>query len=116
MKMDIEKISALLHVISPEPRLAIIMAIGKGEACVCHLESILGLRQAYISQQLMALRDAGLLSARREGKFVLYSLEKPEILEIVRQMAHLAGVDSSLLITTSPMQEPCGCARCTNAG
>ncbi len=114
--MNIEKISALMQVISPEPRLAIIMEIGKGETCVCHLELVLGFRQAYISQQLMALREAGLLRTRREGKFVLYSLEKPEILEIVRQAAHLVGVDSSLLNATSLMQEPCGCARCAISG
>lgn len=116
MKMNIEKISALMHVLSPEPRLAIIMAIGKGETCVCHLESALGFRQAYISQQLMALREAGLLRTRREGKFVLYSLEKPEVLEMVQLAARLAGDEPSLIDTSSIMQAPCGCARCAISG
>ena len=58
---NIAKVSDLLQVISPEPCLEILLAIGAGEACVCHLEAVLGYRQAYISQQLMALREAGLL-------------------------------------------------------
>ena len=44
------------------------------EACVCHLESRLGQRQAYISQQLSRLREAGLVVTRREGLNVFYAL------------------------------------------
>jgi DNA-binding transcriptional ArsR family regulator len=46
----------------------------EGEACVCHLEAHLGQRQAYISQQLARLREAGLVVDRREGMNIYYSL------------------------------------------
>ena len=44
---------------------------------------------------LMALREAGLLSTRRDGKYIYYRLEKPEIMEMVELAARLAGLDVS---------------------
>ena len=63
-----EKISDLLTSISSPARVQILLAIGTGEVCVCHLESLLGLRQAYISQQLMTLRKKKIIivTARRQ--------------------------------------------------
>ena len=55
-----------MQVISPAPRLEILLGIGAGEACVCHLEAMFGLRQATLSQHLMALREAGVVTDRRE--------------------------------------------------
>jgi DNA-binding transcriptional ArsR family regulator len=63
----VEQISNLFQVIGPAARLQILLAIGEGEVCVCHLEAMLGLRQAALSQHLMALREAGIVSDRREG-------------------------------------------------
>jgi DNA-binding transcriptional ArsR family regulator len=60
-----EQIAAPLTAIAAPQRIAILLAIGTGEACVCHLEVALGWRQAYISQHLMALRKADILLDRR---------------------------------------------------
>jgi ArsR family transcriptional regulator len=43
------------------------------------MEAALGLRQAYISQQLMVLREAGLIQDRRDGWNIFYRVIKPEI-------------------------------------
>lgn len=83
---------SLFESISPLARLEILLIIGEGEACVCHLEARLGYRQAYISQHLMALREAGILSARREGKYIFYRLEKPEMLALIRQASQVVNV------------------------
>ena len=87
-----EQIANVLQVISPPARLAILIAIGRGEACVCHLESMLGWRQAYISQHLMALRKADILQDRREGRYVYYRLPNEAILSLVRDAAILSGL------------------------
>ena len=111
---DIAKVSDLLQVISPEPRLEVLLAIGKGEACVCHLEASLGYRQAYISQQLMALREAGVLGTRRDGRFIYYRLEKPEIMEMVELAARLAGLDISAIVAKASLSPtPCECPKCS---
>jgi DNA-binding transcriptional ArsR family regulator len=95
-------------------RLEILLAIGMGEACVCHLEAALGQRQAYISQQLMALRHAGLVSARREGRNIFYRLAKPEILGFIQEAGRMAGIREEELnfsFTTSPLANCC-CPHC----
>ncbi len=112
---SISKVSGLLQVICPEARLKILLDIGAGEACVCHLEASLGYRQAYISQQLMALREAGLLGTRREGKYIFYRLEKPEVLEMVQLAARMAGLEASTVaVSTNIKRAPCECPNCSS--
>jgi ArsR family transcriptional regulator len=102
---------SLLETISPLARLELLLLIGAGEACVCHLEAWLGYRQAYISQHLMALRQVGLLDSRREGKYIFYRLAKPEVLSLIQQAAQMAGVDLHPIETVAP-EEQCGCPTC----
>jgi ArsR family transcriptional regulator len=73
-------------------RIKVLLAIGGGEACVCHLEAVLDQRQAFISQHLMALRKAKLLETRRDGKYIFYRLSDQAILELVRKAAALSGL------------------------
>ncbi len=111
---NLSKVSDLLQVISPAPRLEIILAIGAGEACVCHLEAKLGYRQAYISQQLMALREAGILDSRRNGKYIYYQLAKPDILVLLQNAAKIAGLD---IVKLEPARQskPCACPNCATS-
>jgi len=105
---DLEKVSNLLQVISPAPRLEILLGIGAGEACVCHLEAMFGLRQATLSQHLMALREAGVVTDRREGRYVFYRLRDQALLGLVRQAAQLQGLDLPAL---APAPD-CDCPNC----
>lgn len=106
---------SLIETISPLARLEILLLIGAGEACVCHLETRLGYRQAYISQHLMALRQAGLLASRRDGKYVFYQLAKPEIISLIQQAANISGVILPSIETISP-EKQCGCPNCSPDG
>ena len=91
MKVSDENLSEYLQAISSQPRLEILQTIGEEEACVCHLEAVLGYRQAYISQHLMALRDAGAITARREGRFVFYQLADVRLLSLIHLAKELLG-------------------------
>lgn len=108
------KISHLLRAISQPSRLEILLAIGTGEACVCHLEAYLGQRQAYISQHLMALRQAGIVGARREGRNIFYYLKDKQTLELVQQAADLTGIspDDLQYGTPSTLLPNCTCPHC----
>ncbi len=108
----LQSIVSLLEIISPLARLEILQTIGSGEACVCHLEAKLGYRQAYISQHLMALRQAGLLDSRREGKYIFYRLAKPEVTLLIQQAAKISGVNLPVIETASP-EKQCGCPNCS---
>jgi len=100
----------LLKALSHPARLAILEALREGEACVCHLEALFGWRQAYISQQLMVLRAAGLLADRREGWNVYYRVARPEIYTLIDAL-HQVSQDGEA--ATLPFIAPsCTCPRC----
>ncbi len=112
-----ESISAPLQAIGTTQRVTLLLAIGRGEACVCHLEAILGWRQAYISQHLMALRQAGILADRREGRYVYYRLTDVRYLNLLRAAGALNGVapeDMSGIFHMDP-DPACGCPHCAPA-
>lgn len=112
-----EQIAAPLQAIASPQRIAILLAIGTGEACVCHLEAALGWRQAYISQHLMALRKADILTDRREGRYVYYRLRNASFLDLVTAAASLSGLAPeavSALINTQ-IHPSCECPQCAPA-
>jgi len=112
-----ERIGELLQVIAPPPRIAILLAIGTGEACVCHLEAALGWRQAYISQHLMALRKVDILTDRRDGRYVFYRLRDASLLDLVLDSARLGGLSAesvSALVNTQ-VNPSCECPHCAPA-
>lgn len=84
--------SDLLKALSHATRLAILDILRDGEQCVCHMVATLGLRQAYISQQLMILKQAGLLEARRDGLNLYYRVIKPEVFKILNALPSVTGV------------------------
>lgn len=85
------KVSDLLSVLGNPFRIRILYAVGSGEACVCHLEALLGEPQPKISQHLSLLRDAGVLTTRRDGKYVFYRLAEPALFDLLRSAALLQG-------------------------
>ena len=99
----------LLKALTHPARLAILEILRGGEECVCHLEAVLGYRQAYISQQLMVLRDAGLLQDRREGWNVYYRVICPEIYSILDTVRQMTGMPVAKLVRTSVA---CACPNC----
>jgi ArsR family transcriptional regulator len=109
-----DAIATAFRFLASPARLALILAIGEGEACVCHLVALFGWRQAYISQHLMALRNEGLLETRRDGKYIYYRLSRPAVLALVRQAAETAGVSLQPVIglDNQPSSVSCECPRC----
>lgn len=108
------KISRLLRTLGQPARIQILLAIGSGEACVCHLEAVLGERQAFISQHLMTLRKARILASRREGRYVYYRLRDPQLLEMLQLAGELAGLPHSIQLDGAAItEEPaCACPHC----
>lgn len=95
----------------------------EGESCVCHLEQRLDLRQAYISQQLARLRNAGLVVDRREGLNVFYDLAHPSIgvlLDTAKETASaLAALGGSAITFRDVLihhSQPCPCPKCLSKG
>jgi DNA-binding transcriptional ArsR family regulator len=110
-----EQIAEPLESIASPQRVAILLAIGQGEACVCHLETALGWRQAYISQHLMALRKAGILEDRREGRYVFYRLKNAAYLELVAAAAEVCGLsmETGFILSSTQKSAACECPHCS---
>lgn len=78
-----------LKAISHEGRLMILCHLVAGEKSVTELETLLSARQAAVSQQLSRLRLEGLVTARRDGKTIYYSLadDRPrKVLEVIYEL------------------------------
>jgi DNA-binding transcriptional ArsR family regulator len=109
-----ETLAGFFRSLSQPVRLEILLAIGTGEACVCHLEAAIGQRQAYISQQLMALREAGIVESRREGRNVYYRVNNHQVLDLIRTAAEISSQERGAIQITGPanLQGECPCPRC----
>ncbi len=112
-----KQIATPLSAIASPQRIAILLLIGKGEACVCHLEASLGWRQAYISQHLMVLRKADILQDRREGRYIYYRLKDTSILDLVTASATLSGLSAETIssLVNTQMHPSCECPQCAPA-
>jgi len=83
MTGNAKRASAFLKALAHESRLIILCILAEGEKSVSELEEILELRQPTVSQQLARLRTDRLVSTRRDGKTVYYSLASEEARTII---------------------------------
>lgn len=90
-KINPEKLQAtaaeacsLLKVLSNPDRLLLLCQLSQGEHCVSDLETETGIRQPTLSQQLTVLRAEELVSTRREGKQIFYSIASREALAVLQ--------------------------------
>lgn len=68
--------ASLLKVLADETRLAVVEQLLAGPRHVGEINETLGVEQSLLSHHLKVLREAGLVTAERDGKQVLYSLAK----------------------------------------
>nr|WP_241427725.1 metalloregulator ArsR/SmtB family transcription factor [Fertoeibacter niger] len=89
MVANAEDASTLLKAMGHDGRLTILCYLRSGPKSVTELEKLLSARQAIVSQQLARLRLEGLVSARREGQAIYYSLLDPKVTEMIEVLARL---------------------------
>jgi DNA-binding transcriptional ArsR family regulator len=106
--------SNFLKALAHSTRLVILDILHDGEQCVCHMENTLGLRQAYISQQLMILKQAGLVEPRRDGLNLYYRVTKPEVFNILDALRSATGLPATEHQYKQPSAD-CPCPKCNAA-
>src|ERR687884_365303 len=84
----------LFHALSDETRLSILQRLRLGERCVCDLTDALDAAQSRLSFHLKVLKDAGLVSDRREGRWMYYTLNQDALAEIAELVETLASPPS----------------------
>jgi ArsR family transcriptional regulator len=84
---DATQAARWFHALSDETRLDIVHRLLGGERCVCELTDDLDVAQSRLSFHLKTLKDAGLVSDRRDGRWVYYTLNR----ETLDDMESLIG-------------------------
>ncbi len=86
---DARRASEILKAMAHEGRLIILCTLYEGDKSVSELESILELRQPAVSQQLARLRGDKLVTTRREGKMIYYSIADDDVRAIIAFLCEL---------------------------
>ena len=99
---DSSRLARVFHALSDETRLSIIRRLRLGERCVCDLTDALDAAQSRLSFHLKVLKDAGLVSDRKEGRWTYYTLDQ----EALDKVAEILG---DLASEPSPAERKNGC-------
>lgn len=86
---ELSRATQLFHALSDETRLAVIEMLHDGERCVCDLQDALDVAQSRLSFHLKVLKDAGLVTDRKEGRWVHYALSANAFSELAAIAADL---------------------------
>jgi len=74
-----EELVSIFKALSDETRLRIVKLLERGELCVCDITAALDMVQPKVSFHLSALKDAGLIKDRKQGKWIHYSLNEKDL-------------------------------------
>ena len=83
------KAGGLLKVLANADRLLLLCQLSQGESCVSDLEEMTGVKQPTLSQQLTVLREEMMVSTRREGKQIFYSIASGEAMAVMKVLYEL---------------------------
>jgi ArsR family transcriptional regulator len=79
--IDVSRASVLFNALADEARINIVTRLLDGEKCVCDLMDALDAAQSRLSYHLKVLKDAGLVTDRREGRWSYYTLKREAFIE-----------------------------------
>ena len=86
-KETVSRVSELFKVFGDSTRIRILSVLSVSDLCVCDITGLLGMTQSAVSHQLRVLKDAHLVTYKRSGKTVLYSLADNHVRSIFAQAA-----------------------------
>jgi ArsR family transcriptional regulator, arsenate/arsenite/antimonite-responsive transcriptional repressor len=81
---DLRAALRVFRALSDENRLRLIDLLHEGEQCVCDLSDAIGASQPLLSFHLRTLKEAGLVTDRREGRWVYYALNAESVEDVQR--------------------------------
>jgi ArsR family transcriptional regulator len=108
------RIAFLFKALADHTRLRLINLIGDDEVCVCFFVEVLKINQPKISRHLAYLRRAGVVSARREGKWIHYRLVEPpdpHAANIFREVRAALPNDPAMKNDRARLEKICGAPR-----
>lgn len=88
---DFAKLSDIFKAFGDRTRLRILYSLSLQELCVCDLSAVLDMTVSAISHQLRVLRNMNLVTYRKDGKKVHYSLSDEHVVDLIRVAFEHAG-------------------------
>jgi ArsR family transcriptional regulator len=88
--LDTGRAARLFHALSDQTRLSILERLRRRERCVCELTDALDAAQSRLSFHLRVLKEAGLVTDRREGRWMYYTLNAERLAEVAELAQTLA--------------------------
>lgn len=88
MEIDTDAVAEVFKALGHPARLKMVNALAEGEMCVCHLQELVGLDVSTVSKHLTVLKNAGVVSARRQGTWMHYALEMRCVAGFMRCVQH----------------------------
>lgn len=98
--LDTDRAARLFHALSDETRLSILKRLRHGERCVCELTDVLDAAQSRLSFHLRVLKEAGLVTDRRQGRWMYYTLN-------AEAMSDVTGLVQTLAKPLPPREDGC---------
>lgn len=92
---DSTRAARLFHALSDGTRLSILQRLRFGERCVCDMTDALDAAQSRLSFHLKVLKDAGLVTDRREGRWMYYAMNSEALGEAAEVIESLASAPSA---------------------
>jgi ArsR family transcriptional regulator len=76
LRTDAARVARWFHALADETRVQIVEMLSHKERCVCELEQVLELAQSKLSFHLKVLKESGLITDRRDGRWMFYGLQR----------------------------------------
>jgi ArsR family transcriptional regulator, arsenate/arsenite/antimonite-responsive transcriptional repressor len=95
-RTDADRAVRLFHAVSDGTRLSILERLRFGERCVCDMTDALDAAQSRLSFHLKVLKDAGLVTDRREGRWMYYTLNQDTLGEMAELVEGLASAPTAV--------------------
>jgi ArsR family transcriptional regulator len=92
---DTDRAVRLFHALSDGTRLSILQRLRFGERCVCDMTDAMDAAQSRLSFHLKVLKEAGLVTDRREGRWMYYTLNHETLGEVAELIDGLASTPSA---------------------
>ena len=90
-KLDVDETALLFRLVGDPTRMAILEELSHGECCVCDLADVLGITQPLLSHHLRQLRNGGLITDRRSGRWAYYASVPGAFDALMTTLAELRG-------------------------
>lgn len=105
VKVESNLIALGFHALSDPLRLRVLELIRKQELCVCELCEALGVPQSKLSFHLKALKEAKLIRGRQSGRWIYYSLNLPQFVELEQYLAEYRRFSD--MVPARSCDDPC---------